>query len=92
MSKKEKIDFEAKDVLTLDVIKNAVKAANEYKIPPLRYASTQVTEIKKGVYKGMYLIKEGAKSRKNGRMKFYLIAYGIEKHKKVICAPQAIAQ
>ncbi len=75
---------------SLKVIRDMVKAANEHRMSPLSYASTQVTEIKKGAYKGLFVVRNWKKQRKNGKMKFFMLLYGRRNHENALFVPQTL--
>lgn len=59
------------DVLTTETIEKVMAEARKHRIEPIRYASTDVSYIKSGPFKGMLVVRKGAKPRKNGKVSTY---------------------
>ena len=57
--------------LTVAIIKRIVEEAQKYKIQPIRYKSSDAILIKKGLFKGQYKLKKGAKPDNRGKISVY---------------------
>lgn len=62
--------------LTVKDIEHLVFIARQHRMQPIRYASTDVRTIKRGTFKGMKLVRKGAKPRRNGKEAFYILVLG----------------
>ena len=72
------------NVFTLKDIKRLMKIASKHKIAPIRYASTDIITIKRGIFKGWKRPRKEAKPRKNGKEAFYVTIFV---NKKIYCQP-----
>lgn len=75
-------------LITVKLIEKLVKEAMKYRMEPLRYASTDVGYIKSGVFEGMLKVRKGAKPRKNGKVKVYLMYISFKEYMPTIKAWQ----